>query len=364
MKIINIVDSVAKVNLGIWNSAVSTAHILKQAYSVDSELWYPKPVESLPDTSAINGCTLREIGTFDPKDVLDDQCILVSHGCWQLPTRYAHSLHRQHGTPWMYVPHGMLEPWSLMQNRIKKMIYFTFIERRFANCANVVRAVGSPEAVNLSAHFSNPIHIPNGVDLHHSVEIKDFSSIRALFMARLHHKKGIIPLVRAWKQSTFGKSKAHSLTIAGPNDGELEVLMSELVNTTNITYVGAVYGEHKQKLLNENNCYLLPSYSEGFPTSVVEAMGNGLVPLISEGCNFPEAFEMDLGLKISPNVPDIVQSLEKLGQLNNSELQSLSIKNTDFIRNLYILEKIAEKQYDIFTRMLTLKTHENRSVSF
>ena len=48
----------------------------------------------------------------------------------------------------------------------------------------------------------------------------------------------------------------------------------------NVVFPGWVRGEEKDKLLRESDLFFLPSYNEGMPMSILEAMGYGL-PIIS-----------------------------------------------------------------------------------
>jgi glycosyltransferase involved in cell wall biosynthesis len=114
--------------------------------------------------------------------------------------------------------------------------------------------------------------------------IKDYQNdkiIHFLFMGAIGNRKGIFDLldvIAEHKQDLFGKMK---LTIGG--NGEIKRLkefleynkLSELV-----IYKGWVSGELKKKLFQESDVYILPSYNEGLPISILEAMTYGL-PVIS-----------------------------------------------------------------------------------
>jgi len=41
MKVINIVDNIHAINIGIWQAATASARPLKSLYNVDTELWFP-----------------------------------------------------------------------------------------------------------------------------------------------------------------------------------------------------------------------------------------------------------------------------------------------------------------------------------
>ena len=352
--VINIVDRLDKVNYGIWQAAIATADVLLEKYGINTELWYPEDHSQLPEYQYGN-VKLVPVGRDIPEIENPLQTIVVTHGCWQYPTRWGFALHNR-GIKWVYIPHGMLEPWSLSQKWIRKFLYFNLIEKQISKRADAVRAVGKPEFNNLSSTFKNVFHIPNGCK---SIPFKskewDTKTLQFLFMARLHKKKGILPLVNAWKESKLNNNKKYKLVIAGPDDGELQNLEKELESgTSNIDYIGLAYAQKKNSLLKNSHFYILPSFSEGFPTSVVEAMQYGLIPIISEGCNFPETFENNIAFKVSPEKMTIKNMLEELSTQNPERLSELSLKASQFITQNYSLEIIAHKQFELYKLLLGL----------
>jgi len=216
--------------------------------------------------------------------------------------------------------------------------------------ADVVRAVGAPEADNLKNHFSKVTLIANGVEATTELPIKAATPVIFLFMARLHFKKGPLNLVKAWKNSRLNNDPNFQLLIAGPDEGELAGIQEQIKGTNNIFYVGAIYGEAKIDLLQKAHFYVLPSLSEGFPTSVVEGMMYGQVPVISRGCNFPEVFGQQLGFDSGASMESIQEALEQAATSLSSyaELQREGYK---LVKTHYSTDAIAQRQEEVFASM-------------
>ncbi|MES2387297.1 MAG: glycosyltransferase [Bacteroidota bacterium] len=362
MRIINLVDNLERVNFGIWNAAVATAPALFKLYGIESHIWFPasNAPANLPVLEGVTPVSLVHTANAKAADIIEmyslnpKHDIIVSHGAWQWPTRLAHKFEEM-GFHWIYVPHGMLEPWSMKQKWLKKFIYYNLIERPKASDADYVRAVGGPEAFNLSKTFQGTVLIPNGTDnIEFDPAQRPEKPLTFLFMARLHHKKGVIPMAEAWLESGLKNNPDAKLLIAGPDDGELAALQAILQKNPgiNIEYTGPVYGPEKEKLLKEAHFYLLPSLSEGFPTSVVEAMLYGQVPLISRGCNFPEAFDAGLVIDTPQDRAQIKASLEKAFTMPKAERLRLAAANRAFIQAGYTTERIAELQMKLYKKLL------------
>jgi len=351
-RIIHIVDNLLPVNFGIWNAAISPSEVLEKTYGIKSECWFPFDSRNGNLPNSIKGVELKSLTFSELKKRIDSESpdpsttLIMTHGAWQYPTRWGSRLSKM-GFQWWYVPHGMLEPWSMNQKRLKKWLYFNLIEKKLTENAKLIRAVGKPEQKNLERLFSRDITlIPNGIEAKSLKLEKSFSFPRKfLFMSRLHSKKGIIPLVNAWYSSTLSGSPNFELIIAGPDDGELNNLQQvmSLHPEENVIYKGAEYGEEKKKLLASAHFFLLPSQSEGFPTSIPEAMQYGIIPIFSEGCNFPEAFEAEMAIKTSTDVESIKISLEHSSKLDEQLLSDWSKRISTFVKEKYSLPVIAKR---------------------
>lgn len=361
MRIINIVDRLDRVNFGVWNAAIATAAHLRDEHGISSEIWFPEVTRQAREEE-LNGTHprgLEELGLGSIAQMIQlakldpSQDRIVTHGCWQFPTRWGRAFKRR-GFRWVAVPHGMLEQWSVSQKRLKKAIYFSLFEKPALRRADRIRAVGLPEHEHLCRSFGErTVWIPNGVPEVPGIVEKP-EGLHFLFMARLHHKKGLLPLLQAWSTSALASHKEAHLTIAGPDDGafaEMKAFLDQQTSVHTISYLGPVYGKEKHHLLERAHFYVLPSFSEGFPTSVLEAMAYGLLPIISRGCNFPDVLEKPIGIQAEPAVESISRALETALSLSKNERLKRVMASRQLIADHYTYGILAEKQARLYREL-------------
>lgn len=354
MKIVHIVSSIKRINFGVWNAAIFGSNYLLSEHGVTSELWVCGNLATeqvVPDIQyhffhkedlSLWGYK-HWLSQYDPKET-----IIVTHGAWLQPTRLGYRA-KWHKYYWIYVPHGMHEQYELVKGRFKKWIYFNMLERPMARKADAIRAVSETEKNNLVRQFNRKIHVVyNGIVLNETDIIeKPSGKLNFLFMARLQRKKGLVFLVKAWSKIMHDITNAQ-LLIAGPDEGELEKIKPFLKQ--NIIYLGPQFGDKKLELLRDAHYYVLPSYSEGFPTSVVEAMGYGAIPIISRGCNFPQVFAEGLGYEVKPDETSIIPVLELLR--NKPFDKDLSSRNIRYVYENLTDRKIGEDLYRLYCNLL------------
>jgi len=349
MDIIHIVANTDPINMGVWASCLKGEEYL-QKKGIYSHFWTCSGLEN-ESNIRFKILDLKEtpIPTMMQQLSLHfkkEETILISYGSWLNPTRigyYAAKL----GFNWIYVPQGMLEPWSLEQNKWFKKVYFQLFEKKYIGLSKAIRAVSKPEKSRLEKMFTKPVfYIPNSVPLGQK-SIRESDILNFVFMSRLHHKKGIMPFVLAWDR-VFKNKPNTRLIIAGPDEGELEKLKPYL--NGNIEYIGPVFGEEKTELLKKAHYFLLPSFSEGLPSSVLEAMSFGAIPLISMGCNFEEVFENQLGYQAEPNEKELESLLSQLSVEKYD--QQKSDRNVEWINDYFSEDKVAESFIQEYSKVL------------
>lgn len=362
VNVLNLVDNFEKINFGIWNAATSTAGLLRNSgvrTFIAGLGAKSRNIDGVDDAVSVGVAGFGPLRSFMAERGLTAQnTVVASHGCWKAPTILANRL-KLNGFQWVACPHGMLEPWSLSQNRLRKNLYFRSIERRLLLRASVLRAVGSPEFANLKRLLPQASQIeliPNGISTcSHACMAPIQRKLTFLFLGRLHAKKGPSELVAAFCSSSLANSDSAELVVAGPDQGELATMkkIADDENCSNVRFPGPVFGESKERLLNAASYFVLPSQSEGFPTSVLEAMSHYCVPIVSEGCNFPEAAEAGLSIPITTAVESVRDALEKSASIDIQDLEVLQQRCKSFVDINYSLQAISDQQAALVRRLLS-----------
>lgn len=131
-------------------------------------------------------------------------------------------------------------------------------------------------------HHKNVRIIPNIIDIpleDHS--IRDNRVIQFLFLGKICEKKGIFDLIETIDENKDIFEGKMKLIIGGDGDTKrLEKFIKDNKLNEIIQYVGWINGEKKIEILNKSHVYILPSYVEALPISILEAMSYNL-PVIS-----------------------------------------------------------------------------------
>lgn len=169
--------------------------------------------------------------------------------------------------------------------------------------------------------------------------------IKILFLSRLLDEKGIYETIDAFKSLKL-KFPILELIIAG--DGEVfEKVVAYAKNIEDVQMTGHVSGDEKARLFSSCQLYCLPSYSEGLPTTVLEAMAFGLPIVTTPVGGLVDFFKegkmgffakpknsADLSAKLSQLVSD-PKLCEKIGRYNYSYSHKRFL-NTVVANRLYL----------------------------
>jgi poly(glycerol-phosphate) alpha-glucosyltransferase len=219
----------------------------------------------------------------------------------------------------------MLDSWALQNSAWKKKIMSLLQENRLLRRVDCFHALNQSELGSIrSLGHQQPICVlPNGTDLP-SLSVaasrkEDKSNKRLIFIGRIHPKKGIPNLLEAWaklQKANASALKEWVLEIYGWDDGNhlegYRKLADQLGICESVNWPGSVYGADKVEVLREAAAFILPSFSEGLPMSVVEAWGYGLPVIMTPECNLPEGFSAGAAIRVSTAVEDISTGLLEL----------------------------------------------------
>ena len=98
-----------------------------------------------------------------------------------------------------------------------------------------------------------------------------------LFLGRIGQRKGVFDLLSAVPKIVEQDSGIH-FYLGGDGDIDLaKRLCAEKQITEHVTFLGWVTGEEKERYLKKCSVFVLPSYHEGMPMAILEAMSYGNV---------------------------------------------------------------------------------------
>ncbi len=182
----------------------------------------------------------------------------------------------------------------------------------------------------------------NGVKSYYDIDSLPVNNRKniILFLGRLDKKKGIYDLLYSFQEVIVNVPDA-ILKICG--DGEIEKckqLAKQLNIANNVHFLGWVDEEEKYQLLNQAKIYILPSYFEGLPMGMLEAMSAGIGIIATNVGGIPEAIKHDESAllvdagsqeKISESIIFLLKNSDKVRKLGenarNTFLKKFDIKN-------------------------------------
>lgn len=132
----------------------------------------------------------------------------------------------------------------------------------------------------ITAHKIKVIH--NMVSPQSYIKRNNKKEIIILFMGHIYREKGIFDLAKLFRENYSHYKDKFKLIIAGGLYETNELLRFINSNKLNdiINYEGWASGEKKEHLYKKANIFILPSYNEALPMSILEAMSYSL-PIIS-----------------------------------------------------------------------------------
>jgi len=251
----------------------------------------------------------------------------------------------------------MLEPWALRHSHWKKTLAAYCYEKRHLESAACLHAVSLSEVKSIRAYgLRNPVClIPFGVDIPDRLPVSPRSKQRRtlLFLGRLHPKKGLVNLLRAWHElRRIDPEDEWTLAIAGWNQGhheqELRQLCKDLQLEHRVDFLGPKFGAEKTTLLCEAEAFVLPSFSEGLPVSILEAWAHELPVLMTPQCNLSQGFQEGAALPIGTDVKGIVQGLEALLAMTEAQRIAMGTYGRRLVEKHFSWPVVASHLFSVY----------------
>ncbi len=226
------------------------------------------------------------------------------HGLYRFPMTYAAWLARKTGMPYIISPHGSLDPFLYKQSRFGKWalplkrLYERLFDIPNLNHASAIHYTAKEEMERTAfLKLRAPaVIIPNGIEWQQYDLLPQPGGFRGrigleaqiplvLFVGRLHPVKGLDLLIPAFAaiRQRFPEAK---LALVGPENDDYGKRVRTWVRERRlgdaVEFVGHLEGTTLTQAYVDADVFVLPSYTENFGMTIVEAMACGCPVVISD----------------------------------------------------------------------------------
>lgn len=202
--------------------------------------------------------------------------------------------------------------------------------------------------------------IPNAIDYRPYAKLPGkrpttSSRLQLLYIGRLARDEGIFDALQGLKLARNQGIAAH-LTVAGDGPDEKAVFkrVEDLALTAAVSFVGPVSGDARLKCFVAADLLLLPSYAEGLPYALLEAMAAGVPAIATRVGAIPDVLLDGVhGLFVAPgDARAIGQAISRLAT-NRHLLQQMSSASRKRIAQNYSVQRLVREFAQLYAELGT-----------
>lgn len=201
---------------------------------------------------------------------------------------------------------------------------------------------------NLVDNKTKVVVIYNSIVIPEDFE-KNVNTQKLLFLGRIGHRKGIYDLIDVIEKLILIYPNL-KLYIGG--DGEINKLckvIDEKQLNDNVKYIGWVDESKKEKYLKESSFYILPSYNEGMPMSVLEGMAYKNITISTNVGGIPRVIKNnENGIIIEPGDKEKLFSELNSLLMDEEKRELLSFNARKRIEDKFNISSIIKKLMEMY----------------
>ena len=307
---------------------------------------------------------------FEVFNVVKDYDLIHIAAVWNFPALVGSIASCAYKKPYIISPHGTLNKEAVyIKSKLLKQIYYYLLAMHCIKNANALHFTSEDEQINVTNFLklrNQSFVIPNGIDLNEYSKLSGKGEFKKkhpvlkdkkyiLFLGRITPKKGLDLLVQSFKELV---KLDHDLflVIAGPdNEGYGRVVRNQLKSyglMEKTLFTGMLMGEEKLSAYIDAEVFILPSYSENFGMTVVEAMACGVPVVVSDKVGISNVIkENNAGLVVKTDSETLYDGVKSL--LANKETRCQFATNGKYlVHKMYNIDKVADMMINAYQEII------------
>jgi glycosyltransferase involved in cell wall biosynthesis len=211
----------------------------------------------------------------------------------------------------------------------KRLLAKWMFELDYLNQATEIHVVNREEGTGLQkyGYIGSSFVAHNGIDLEEipCQRRKDFfadkpyhDKVRLIWVGVLREDKNLSSLIQAVAMLPDGLREQFVCVLVGPdyrgNAERYMMLARELGCANNFDYIGPLYDREKYDAIESADIYVMPSFTEGFSMSLLDAMACAKPSLLTSGCSMNYFHNFKFFLRCEPYAQDIARGIEEIFQ--------------------------------------------------
>ena len=219
----------------------------------------------------------------------------------------------------------------------------------FFKYSNSILALSNKEKTALVENYNlcnNSVTVlSNGISISSLVELSEksfVSKLSILYLGRIDANKGLKEILAAL-EILVAENLDFEFCVCGTGPQKDSFLVEcRRILGDKLKYKGIVFGNLKQQVLKDSHLFLLPSYFEGLPISLLETMANYVVPIVTPVGSMPDVVKSGKNGFLVNSVDDIVNVIFEMSK-NRDRLVQIADNAAQYVRENYSMDEYVNR---------------------
>jgi len=170
-----------------------------------------------------------------------------------------------------------------------------------------------------------------------------------LFVGWMIKEKGVVELLDAYSSSDYLRTQSNLIFAGGGNETEELAKTADERELRSVKFLNWQSTEQVMALMKNSDILVLPSYLEGFPNVVLEAIASGLPVIASDVGAISDTVHPDLnGYLVKPKDVEGLRSAMEAAIGGPDKLSAMSAAGVVIIKKIHDRERNCKAVFDLF----------------